>query len=160
MSGLLQALLSTLGISNSITLSGIDGTPNLAVHVVVDPLDAEVAWEFRTDGEVWITQFGGTDSQFQTGIEWDSKQPTPDTDYWIKATQIGVTSPGVATDVGTPLDAWYKLAGAGSSHRSYGWVQASVGDKTGTVKVEISTDDSGVTIVATGYYKGTPEVTL
>ena len=138
----------------TITLHGSTGSPITLTDNALSPADAQAVWLFQNDGEVWRMRFVQSDSQYQAGVSWTDWQPTPGQDYWIKATQSGVTSPGDVPDTGDTLNTWHKVAGSGAGHRSWGWTETGLGTTSGTVRVDISTDSSGTPIVATGYYKG------
>lgn len=146
------------GVGERFTLSGTDGTPNALTDASTSGT-VTATWQFETDGEVWTFRDVGSDNQFQDGVEFSSKQPNSGKDLWIKATQTGVTTPGDAPNVGDSTDSWLKVRGTSSANRSWGWTQTGLGITEGTVKVDLSTDSGGSTIVATGYYKGTAEIT-
>ena len=145
----------TSGAAGSVyKLSGTSGSPNSAVDVKTTPTDTTVSWIFNTDGTVDKKEAAST-SQFQTGVEWDSDQPTPCVDNWLRATVDVGDTPSVGT-----IGSWSKVAGAGSSIQTYTWAETTNGaaDQTGTLKIEIATDSGGTNIVATGYYRGTAQV--
>lgn len=153
MSGVLMAAAGCqaaagAGGTEFITLSGTTGAPNEAGDSAIDPADARAGWYFRTDGTV--DRFSnGVLTQFQAGSEWSNFQPTPGTDYWIRAT----LNNGTAPNIGSSLTTWHRLSGTGEADRDWQWEQTTIGQfLTDSVKVEISTDSGGSTIVATGYY--------
>lgn len=141
--------------AEKVTLSGSSGSPNVATDNAISPADAEVSWEFRTDGSVWRLFDNAADSQFNAGVQWN---PSPGIDYWIRFT----LDAGDAANVGNTFGVWHKLAGAGSSNRSFGWreIQSGFQTEAGTAQVDIATDVAGSNIVATGFYRGVATVEL
>ena len=137
-----------------ITLSGTTGSPISYTDVGEDPGNASVTWIFETDGEVQVLRLIESDFQYATGVQWSDWQPTPGQDYWIRATNNAGSNPTGGSGLGT----WLKVAGSGSSNRSWVWFRATVGTTTGSIKVEIATDSGGTDIVATGYYEGAAQV--
>ena len=146
-------------IGEVITLSGSDGTPNEFTDASTSGT-ASAIWQFENDGEVWRLRGIGSDAQFQDGVEFSSKQPNVGRDLWIKATQTGVSTPGDAPTSGDTLDSWHQVGGSSGADRSWGWQQTGLGSTAGEIKVDIATDSGGTNIVATGYYKGTAEITI
>lgn len=145
-----QLLLA--GGQEIITLSGTSGTPNNVLDLVGDPGTATAEWEFQSDGEVWQLRNNAADSQFQTGIEWSNKQPSPGTHYIEFTFNAGDAHNTGGLSTGT----CYAL----SVNRKVGWTISSVGSWAGSVKVDIATDSGCTNIVATGYYGGDAEVSL
>lgn len=124
-------------------LSGSLGSPN---WIVKGPLSAGGGgqWTFVNNG----TLFKDGDL-FQAGTQWNVNQPTPEKDYWLRATQASGDAPTTGT-----LGSWQKIAGEGSAASLvYRWtVTPGTDDLLGIIKVELSTNSAGTNIVATGYY--------
>ena len=138
-------------------LSGTSLSPNNANTLKSSPTDAVASWIFNLDGTVDRTQTAGT-SQFQTNVEWDTDQPTPGTDIWLKA----ITDSGDAPTSGDSLGVWHVLNGSGEANLTFTWTETTdgVAETTGTIRVDLATDSGGSNIVATGYYKGKANVEL
>lgn len=139
-----------------VTLSGTNGSANTFSDFAISPGTARAEWEFRahlTDQSgLWREKNTGSDTQFRAGVEWVNVSD-PKKDYWIKATQTGVTGAGDAPNVGDSLDTWLRLDGF---FRSWGWEVSGPGFefRYGAVRIDIATDSGGTEIVATGYYGG------
>lgn len=158
MSGaLLAASLPQAGPGIVYTLSGTTGSPNVASHATTSPADAEAGWIFNIDGTV-DRDDNGSVAQWQDGVEWTDEQDTPTVDMWIRATNDAGDNPSS----GPALATWHKLQGTSEAVRTWLWEETTNGfaSTAGTIKVEISTDSGGVTIVATGYYRGVASVEL
>ena len=156
---MLNLLFAISGVSTGgvWTLSGTALSPNNATTIQTTPTDAVVSWIFNLDGTVDRTQTAGT-TQFQTGVEWDTDQPSPATDIWLRATLDAGSNP----TSGDALGSWHILNGSGEANRTFTWTETTDGVAviTGTLMVELATDSGGSNIVATGYYKGTAVVDL
>jgi hypothetical protein len=136
--------------AEQITLSGVDGNPIQGTEFVFDAV-AKVEWEFLADGRCFIDYQSKASTQHLAGVVWSSNQPNAG-QFWIKATQSGVTSPGEVPNFSSALDSWLEL----NTTRYWGWsaIFGGFDSRSGTVRVDISSDASGTPIVATGYYKG------
>lgn len=143
--------------SEIITLNGSNGSPVTFSDFTISPGTARAEWEFRTNGEVWREKANGLDTQYNAGVSWSNRQPTPGT-FWIKATQSGVTGAGDVPDTGDSLDVWLSL----SVQRQWGWQVTGSGFQfsDGVVRVDIATDSGGTNIVATGYYGGNADMEI
>lgn len=131
--------------------TGSSGSPNVATSIKTTPTNATAYWAWNTDGTVDHRTTTGI-SQFRAGIEWHG---SPSADVWIRFTSnSGVVPSGVA------MNTWLKVYGTSSANRTATWTYTSdtPGNTTGSVKVELSTDSGGSTIVATGYYGGVAQV--
>ena len=137
-------VVAAAAAENPVTLSGTSGSPNLDSDSFSGPFGAAVAgWVFGTDGTVTGINVGS----FNPGVEWTSEGSPGD--YWIRATLDAGTNPTSGT-----MGSWLKVSGSGSSSRTWQNTRSgSNGTTTSTLKIEISTDSGGSTIVGTGYYK-------
>lgn len=133
--------------NQTINLSGTDVSPNTNVSLNDTPATVYSGWKFYTDGDMARRN--------PTGANWMAWNPTPNewadpesagtgNNYWIRFTHNGGTAPNTGDSTGT----WHAL----SSDREFGYTRSALGTTTGEVKVEIASDSSGTTIVATGYY--------
>lgn len=138
------------GTPEVITLSGTSLDPNSVTDPVTDPENSYCYWEWTASGRVSNNETG--EAYFQEGIEWSDLQTTPGAGYYIRFT----LHDGTAPDAGDALNVWHALA----TGRTIEWNLTSVGDDSGVVKVEISSDVSGTPVVATGYYGAELEVAL
>jgi hypothetical protein len=152
MSMLFAAFISNAaGSSDTITLSGTSGSPNVATDIEFSPTDALASWSFLSDGTVDKV----TGGQFQAGTEWNDAQPTPSATYYIRA-QLDADD---APDTGPTLGSWHAL----STTRTWEWIETRntngpTRTSAGTLQIDIATDSGGTNIVATGYYRGLAEV--
>lgn len=149
----LGGILKTAVSSNTITLSGTSGSPNVASATAISPDNCFAEWILQTDGTIDKNTTTGS-SQFQTGIEWDSDQPTPAATYYVRATADTGDAPTSGSGTGT----WLAL----TTQRTWRWTEVRNGffSKIGAVKLEIDTVGDGSNIVATGYYRGSASVEL
>ena len=142
------------GSDETVTLTGTAIAPNLMSTSAIDPTVPEAGWRFLADGTVdGKDGFGtGTWQQEFDGVQWTSAQDAPTQDRWIRFTYESGDSP----DGGSSLNTWHKLVGTGEGTRSVTWSETGGGFNTtdGRVKVEISSDSGGSTILGTGYYRG------
>jgi len=131
------------------TLSGSSGSPN-DCEDSAGIFSASAGWRFSTDGTVDQVRlnFPG-DTQFQDGVEWTDEQDSPTGDHWIRADYNSGTSP----TTGNTLNEWHKLTGTGGA--DVAWVWSTTSTITGSLIIRISTTNSDVGVVATGYYQGT-----
>ena len=152
MSGALLQATTIVGGGPVYTLSGL----NVASHSQGSPDDATAGWTFNTDGTIDKVQ--STTTQFQTGVEWTDEQPSPSEDIWIRATNLAGDNPSSGPSLGT----WHKLAGSGAANRTWLWIETTNGfaSTAGSLTIDLSTDSGGVTIVATGSYRGVASVEL
>ena len=138
--------------SETISLSGTSGTPNLADHETVVPNDCSCGWRFKTDGTIQILKNGTESGQFQAGVEWCNV--TPGSTYYVRAT---VSSGSIDAGISDAVNSWLAL----TSNRS--WSASAAGSSPGgsfaLLKIEIATDSGGSNIVATGYYQALCQVT-
>ncbi len=144
------------GGGEKVTLSGTSGSPNLANCTRAQSFgSATAAWSFQTDGTVDYT-LNCTTTQWQNNVEWIDSQPSPQGDYWIRATVDAGSTPG-----GSAVGSWLKLTGSGAANRSWDWTKTlpGAGTVSGTLRIEIATDAAGSNIVATGYYRGVATLT-
>lgn len=134
------------GVSETVTLSGTTGAPNVSTVSKVSPTDANAGFIFNSDGTIDTYNFSGL-VQFAAGVQWIDQ--TPSGSYWIRAT----ANAGNGADTGT-YNTWLAL----TTNRSWLWTITGIGTTGGSVKIEIATDAAGATIVATGYYGGSATV--
>lgn len=151
---MLNLLFSLSGASTGgkWALSGTSLSPNNATTSETSPTNATSSWIFNLDGTVDRKQTAGT-TQFETGVSWDTDQPSPATDMWIRADHDANENP----DAGDALGVWHVLSGSGEANRTFTWTEPTDGGffaTTGTIKVMLATDSLGANVVATGYYKG------
>ena len=151
-----MTLLVSSSFGPNYELSGTAGVPNEVTDLRVSTDDAQAVWWFRTDGTVDKDTSDDPAEQFRDGIEYTSEQDDPPDDLWIRATAQNDPD---APNLGAALDTWLKLVGAAESDREWGWEEAAIGTTEGSVLVELSTDSAGDQVVASGYYKGSAEVT-
>ena len=147
------------------TLSGTTGAgANMSTESETGANSATGNWEFQTHHVAELnlvrkTHLIAAAEPFRSGIEYANRAKLAvDEDLWIKATADTGSAPNNGGDA---VGSWLAINGTGSSTRNWGWFRsfADPGTTTGTIKVELSTDASGVTIVATGYYGGTATTT-
>lgn len=101
---------------------------------------------------------GVTTTQMSPSTDWVTPSTVPGlVDHWVRFTQVSGSTP---TTDGHTLGTWAKVSGSGSANR---YIRYSVSSRTvrqGEFTVEIATDASGVSVVATGTYfmtaDGTP----
>jgi len=143
----------TSAVTETVTLSGTSGSPNIDTTTRVDPNTSTTGWKFKTDGTVYKTGVLANDAnytvQFNSGTEWNDGQTSPTGSYWIRFTNFSGSN-----GTGSTYSSWLAL----TSDRTIQWQQVGVGTTQGVTKVEIATDSGGSTIVGTGYYSGVSTV--
>ena len=149
-----QAAHAGAAVSETITLSGTSGAPNVSTDTEDTPTNAVAGWRFYANGDVRRV-VNSTYTLFNSGTEWSNVDPA--NNYWLRATLDSGNAPNSGTG-GTGT--WQVLAGPGESTLiSYEWLEDSdpfaEANTAGTLKIEIATDSGGSNIVATGYYRGT-----
>jgi len=140
--------------ADNINLSGSSGSPNQSNDFrTTDPsgLPTAVAgWIFQTDGSV-DEYINGTQTEFNpTPDEWYDPNGAPVGTYYMRLTlDSGTAANNVSPAVGT----WGTLASQRYCYHTQSVPAFDTFVQNGTYKVEISTTESDVGIVATGYYK-------
>ncbi len=139
----------TVFLKELFALTGTSGNPNTATDFAIIPAHAQAGWIWNLDGTVDRESNGSIDI-WQAGVEWTNFQPNPGDDIWLRATLDNGTPP----NVGNSLDIWHKIGGSGSSNAGFKWDTDGGPDQflNDSLKIELSTDSGGSTIVATGYY--------
>lgn len=127
-------------------LSGTSGLPNYSTYEGVTGT-VTVSWKFVPNGATTYI-VNGVETQWNPGPTRTWCDDTPVNSYWIRGTYDSGTPP----NGGNSLDVWYKISGNDSTDVQYEW--SSGGNLTGSIKIEISADESGSIILATGYYGG------
>lgn len=157
MSGWQMASNGTIAAASGevITLYGTTGSPITFSEFDISPGQAKAEWEFRADGTVWQDKANSASSQYAAGVSWNSGQPSPDRDYWIRFTANAGDAPDVISHT---IGTWAQL----NTTRWVGWEVIGLGFQisSGSVKVDIATDSGGSNIVATGYYGGTADMEI
>jgi len=155
---MLPALRIMAGSSSPtvIYLSGTPGSPNLAEDENDDPANALASWTFNVDGTIDRDITAGESQWVTSPAEWNLGQVNPARDFWLRFTTQSGDDPTSST--GTLGVTWNPLSGAGEAECKVSWSQTEVGELDGVMKVEIALDDAGVTIIATGYYRGVAHV--
>lgn len=144
------AAASAGGVTYS--LQGTSGTPVISSRVTTSPTDCLTGWYFETNSNV--DKINGSGSR-TFDHDWVDGVPP---DIWIHADNHLGDDP----NQGDSLNTWLQLTGAGGAERSWRWNETTNGFATlsGTIRVRLSTDSSGTTIVDTGYYRGVSSVEL
>lgn len=135
------------------TLQGTSGSPVVSSHATTSPADALAGWYFEDSTR-------DVDKRNTSGLrtydhDWADDVPP---DLWIHADNHLGDDP----NQGSSLNTWLKLSGTGSAERFWEWSETTNGfaNLAGTIRVRLSTDSGGTTIVATGYYRGVASVEL
>jgi hypothetical protein len=127
-------------------LSGTTGSPNTVT--TSDTAANWSGWRFSAAGNVFKNETGSF-TAFNFGTEYANTTP-PAT--WIRITANAGDNPST----GISLGVWLEI----NVDRDFIWNRSTLGNTAGSVKVEISSDSGGSTILATGYYGGDATVTL
>lgn len=155
------AVTSAGVIADVVELHGTSGTPIEATHTAIDPSDAIVSWLVAgltaggssiEKGEIQKdTRDVGDAASYvsvDTGTDWIIPHNFSGT-YYVRATLDADSAPTTGT-----LGTWLAVV-ADTNNVFWSWSQTTIGNITGTIKLEISNDISGVPLLATGFYKGT-----
>lgn len=118
---------------------------------------ARAGWRFNVDGTV-DRNLSGVYTQ-QGGDQWMTDAMDPAGDFWMRLSDAGVTD-DPTTSTGTFGVTWSKISGAGQALVEFENTRNTIGQAFSSVKVEISTDDSGVTVVAIATYDATAEISV
>lgn len=113
------------------------------------PGEETVYWKFTTGGAVYYIDDGVETEWFPWSEDEGGNAVTPSNSYWIRATYES----GDAVTGGSALNVWHKISGAGSADVQFEWTSATT-PYLGEIRVEISSDSGGSTILATDYYLG------
>lgn len=113
------------------------------------PGEETVYWKFTTGGAVFYIDNGVETEWTPWSEDGSSNAVAPSNSYWIRATYES----GDAVTGGSALNVWHKISGAGSADVQFEWTSATT-PYLGEIKVEISSDSGGSTILATDYYLG------
>ena len=139
-------------IGQSAQLEGTTAVPEVGRGTPVNAPTVNMGWRFNTDGTV--EDFDSDNATaYSTGGHINWCDSTPSGTWYIRAT-VHQSGTGVQTQVGSAMNTWHAL----SSNRQFIFDDTRAFASYGagafvTYKVEISRNNNGTNIAATGYYR-------
>lgn len=145
------AQVTVVDLTESVSLEGTQVSPEFDASFPVSSGNINIGWRFNADGTVedYNSAVGGYDSFGH--LDWVNTSPTPQGSYWIRFT-VDYNDSNATLDSGT-IGSWVSLGVNQEFRYNDSTTAGSYGSVALRHKVEIATDSSGTTIVATGYYQ-------
>ena len=141
--------------TEAVALSGTTGTPiTFTDFPGSNNNDLVMGWEFAADGNIYkyesVYNIGGQGRYLHSSTQWNNI--TPSQTYYIIVTNFGGTK-NISTSDSDTLNSWIAL----TSNREFQVRDSrditTYADENCVIKVEISSNSGGSTILDTGYYE-------
>jgi hypothetical protein len=141
--------------TEAVALSGTTGTPiTFTDFPGSNNNDLVMGWEFASDGNIYkyesVYNIGGQGRYLHSSTQWNNI--TPSQTYYIRVTNFGGTK-NISTSDSDTLNSWIAL----TSNREFQVRDSrditTYADENCVIKVEISSNSGGSTILDTGYYE-------